>query len=874
MATSPTHSVDAPLDPLAMDHRRAVDLTLTSMRAVVSPSQLTHFSNRSIAEVEALQQEVSAVVPAGNIVGLIMGGLVRLRDRHLPRHKASADVSALMRGLDLLPRHILPRTIYGTLFVGPAAVLSAYQKLLTLTGKDPESAFPDGLWQFYLEFALREDTARHTNETLGFQQALRTHALNLSPSDQLAAWVCTVCQSYFQYDDWLANEWRERVYLNLIEEAAHQAKLNSLSFKKLHQAWAAQRPYHRGPDVKHSENFAAYRRRRFDAFLHSRLSLLPSEARLFVEDNFRQRAETDLPGFQQQMSLLASLNPDQYRENKQPIELWQAHVGVIVNGNYYLLPAYHVDQSGQPVLFETQAPDSPFYALVARPDGRLYDPAGFLLQVDRTGRVYRANSAFPRGYLRPASFQAIRRQVAALMTQAELAETSSSLDEQLIAIKRSHQGRARHRLIDPVARREIEALKTAPVLINWDERNGHDPLAYIRRGKRGLGDHALTIFRSSTSMAFDWSHIFVDGVWSTALAEILTGEAISWAVYFNTLPTPQASSLPPYHLRLAAQPALNDLPATPSIEAAAETASIDMNRLRQLRLLLPKRHADLHLTVNDLLVLFRSLFGHAYQPSPALDQKLAEFESSQPPRAVLKQVKLALDKMREANPCLVIPMDATAARPRERLYPTTFRNPFTDLWDHYQQTGSALDRFSLTGQAADWSVFAEARRLLLAQLYYFGQVIRAYKKVGLEGGSTSTATMKLLAHLPDSLLKLLEEIPQRIDILNEVLKGEEVFSNIGRVVRGSSISRFISAKDDNQNKSMVWAVVTDDSDVMHLALRDFRPHVTALAGLGRRDLAELMVQDFIAAFTAGFNHFVARLIEILSARGVQPEVHL
>lgn len=177
----------------------------------------------------------------------------------------------------------------------------------------------------------------------------------------------------------------------------------------------------------------------------------------------------------------------------------------------------------------------------------------------------------------------------------------------------------------------------------------------------------------------------------------------------------------------------------------------------------------------------------------------------------------------------------------------------------------------LTGQLADWSAFCEARRLLLAQLYYFGQVMRTYKKVGLEGGSTSTATMKLMAHLPDSLLNLLEEIPRRIDILNEVLKGEEVFSNIGRVVRGSSVSRFISAKDDNQNKPMVWAVVTDDSDVMHLALRDFRPHVTALAGLGRRDLAELMVQDFIDAFAAGFNQFVTRLIEILGARRSQPQ---
>jgi hypothetical protein len=43
MATSPTRPVDAVPDLPAQDRRRAVDLTLTSLRAVVSPGQLTRY---------------------------------------------------------------------------------------------------------------------------------------------------------------------------------------------------------------------------------------------------------------------------------------------------------------------------------------------------------------------------------------------------------------------------------------------------------------------------------------------------------------------------------------------------------------------------------------------------------------------------------------------------------------------------------------------------------------------------------------------------------------------------------------------------------------------------------------------------------------
>ena len=213
----------------------------------------------------------------------------------------------------------------------------------------------------------------------------------------------------------------------------------------------------------------------------------------------------------------------------------------------------------------------------------------------------------------------------------------------------------------------------------------------------------------------------------------------------------------------------------------------------------------------------------------------------------------------------MIPMDATAVNPRERLYPTTFRNPFTEFWSNYQHAAESFRHYQASQTQEQWAVFTEARRALLAQLNYFGQLLRAYKKVALEGGSTSTATMKLMAHLPDSLLKLLDEIPKRIDILNEVLKGEEVFSNVGRVARGSSLTRFVSAKDDNENKALVWGIITDDNEIMHISLRDFRAHVAVLCQLNRPDLAETLAQDYLDAFVTGFNRFVQQLLDLLNA---------
>jgi hypothetical protein len=366
-------------------------------------------------------------------------------------------------------------------------------------------------------------------------------------------------------------------------------------------------------------------------------------------------------------------------------------------------------------------------------------------------------------------------------------------------------------------------------------------------------------------MVFDQSHIFFDGVWGIALSEILTGEAISWAAYFSNLASPEPASETPYKLQLKYEQALEKFSQLVTVEVSAESTNINTKALYTLLKLFPQRRQDLKLTVNDLLILYRCEFGPEYKPSVDIENALFELQAqgTSQTQEVYHLINEVLIQFQMSNPSLMIPMNATATKPHERLYPTTFSNPFADLWESYQNACKNLTRYVINETALQWTIFSEARSSLLVKLDYFSQLLRAYKKVALVGGSFSTATMKLMAHVPDALLEFLHEIPQRIDILNEVIKGEEVFSNVGRVARGTSLSRFISAKDDHESKALVWGILTDDNDTLHISLRDFRPYVAALHSLGQIELAEMIVQDYLRAFTVGFNQFVASLHDIL-----------
>jgi len=164
------------------------------------------------------------------------------------------------------------------------------------------------------------------------------------------------------------------------------------------------------------------------------------------------------------MSILACLEPGSYGETRTPLPLAQAAIGLIHQGAYYLIPA-----------------------------------------------------CLP-GSDRPADLQTVRDKVAAAFAETGPGE-QACLPHTLAQIKRSAWPDLRHKMA-PGLVQELDRLRQAPVWFNSDQRPRRLPLAELRQAARGRGDHALTLFDTGETLVFDQSHIFFDGTWGAALAEI------------------------------------------------------------------------------------------------------------------------------------------------------------------------------------------------------------------------------------------------------------------------------------------------------------------------------------------------------------------
>ncbi|MBK9209330.1 MAG: hypothetical protein IPL71_13920 [Anaerolineales bacterium] len=117
----------------------------------------------------------------------------------------------------------------------------------------------------------------------------------------------------------------------------------------------------------------------------------------------------------------------------------------------------------------------------------------------------------------------------------------------------------------------------------------------------------------------------------------------------------------------------------------------------------------------------------------------------------------------------------------------------------------------------------------------------------------------------------MDKIPEQFEVLNNILKGREVFSNVGAVVSTSTLTRFMTAKDDNTQKQLAWGVMTDSRSVMRIHLRDFRPQVATLLSIGRKDLANMVTQDYLDAYADGLNVYIHDLSRItLASRETTP----
>ncbi len=789
------------------DYNEASIKTANNLKTIARSMVANNLSQLSLPEVEAVADQVARIVPAGNVPGMVLNGLARLPGRKPPPKIVKRDINLLFKGVS----QTLDKAVYGAFFAGPAAIIWGYQNLLKLAGKDPEASFPEGTWQFYADYALREDTARHVNESHGFDTILNRHQIHLSQADRITAWVMAAIHTLHQYHNLLENEWRERVYTYLLHSITGQAP-DANRYAGLYREWARQRPYGRGQDAEANETYPAYRRRKFDHFLKKATPDLRPDLRRQWQAGVDLAEEEILPAYQQQMSILAYLEPGPNGETRRPIPLEKACVGIIHQGRYYLIPAC-LAQTGQ-----------------------------------------------------PANVESVRARIAGLLTYPP--DTPPVQLAGLAKVKRAAWPGLRKK-INPSLIKELDMLRLAPILLNCDPRPRRLPLAELRQAERGVGDQALTLFDTGETIVFDQSHIFFDGTWGTALAEIMTNEALAWATYLNQLSPVEPRQTRPYAPAFKLQPSELELirqapPVTP--EVSAETEAANVKAILRLRRLFKLRNDLLQITVNDILVLYRAIHAATYRPDPDLVAELKALRPAKTTRKATSAALEAIDSSNRLNPAIVIPVDASLRSPRDRLYPITFEVPLheLDLLNLHRRVMASLEAYK--GGAGDrtayYTEFDKVQRLYLSTLAGFGAVLSQVKEIAVAGESAAVGAIKLLAYMPAPLQRMLDTVPNRSDVLNDIIKGREVFSNVGAVAPTSTLTRFITAKDDNDKKALAWGVMTDARGVMRITLRDFRPHVGLLVAAGHKDLAVRIVDDYLDAYAQGLNNFIRDLQRI------------
>ena len=317
----------------------------------------------------------------------------------------------------------------------------------------------------------------------------------------------------------------------------------------------------------------------------------------------------------------------------------------------------------------------------------------------------------------------------------------------------------------------------------------------------------MTIFRTEKSFVFDQSHIFYDAIWGMMISQIITDGAVETFSQLGRLEA-DTNADPIAPLKLTGSQRFHQLaeqyprPA----EVTAETSTLKLVQINYARKLLAQ--LNIPVTVNDLLAFYRTLHDRAYTPGLALQRGLMQLRMSGQ-SAIADEIEADWAKRKAENASLLLPMDASFIEPRLRLFPATFKNFLPEFSGLHEEAMALLYQATYNSTPQIKEQFLKVRGQLLANLLVMVEYFNMLKRITRLGESLSTAAIKYLAHLPPGMQGTLDMIPQHVGALNEILKGEEVFSNVGRVAPTSSLVRFMSAKDDGQSKKLVWGVMCE-----------------------------------------------------------------
>ena len=293
-------------------------------------------------------------------------------------------------------------------------------------------------------------------------------------------------------------------------------------------------------------------------------------------------------------------------------------------------------------------------------------------------------------------------------------------------------------------------------------------------------------------------------------------------------------------------------------------------------------------------MLYRAIHTYTYRPPAGLLAEISELQNTPNPStrtgaliaAATRQTLEMLRSPAHDSPTLVLYLDVSARSPVERQRALGVRVPVSglNLVGLHQRAMQTLDVIQgttpLGGNRAPQELeplpaenrpepganlqdFRAARAEYLAALGAYGSVMYRLREATLLGESPFVADQPVPAALAGMMQTLVGGDDSPYDLFAELDGGEELFTNLGMAAPGSSLTRFLPARDDDPRRGMAWGLITSASGVMHITLRDFRPHVAHLHEAGLRDMADRIAQDYLNAYARGFNRFVFDLTQLL-----------
>lgn len=883
------------------------EVELFFLRDTASLADYVTSEQQQAIEQVSLQENVEANNALQHLASLDEAKLDKLRRQSPAIGSAIGLGSFLKQGLTQAYSR-QGKGLFGLTLTLPATLLTLFQAVRArFPGNTAQNAFPEGVWQHYAQSGLREDTARHANETDGFHRSIPRNA---SEVDQAAAWVFQCITTLFEYESLLENEWVERTLLHLVDETVVDAVVTGMAAGKfgpdetpsladlevvkrrlrqqeierieieaerlkaeqglsgLQWAWVKKRPYRKPAEYLH-ETYPQYRRRLFLEFLVKVAEKLSPEMGPLIWDRYYEHSSTALPAYQAQMSILFTLKPERYQEKKTPVSLIDAKIGFVAGGRYYLIHIAQRDDRGRLLVFKPGKPDDPGEPLILlkSDSGALVDQQGRKIKIDRKGSVT-ITDAIGRGQIKtlhrtPAS--RIKAVISAILRDARVLPAATAQTDIYLAAAPRVQQETLGRHLPRLTQAQLATFADVPIIINWDQRNRTDTLHQIRSARRGIGSHALTIFRTQNSFVFDQSHIFFDAIWGMVISQIITDGAIDTCKLMAGLPNYTMHTRMPAPLRLQDSPQFLEAAKTYSslAEVTTEVTTPDLSIINSARRHLARYRIPA--TVNDILTIYRAMHNQRYTPSLKLQRALAQLRIDGH-GALADQVESMWQKRKTEPVSLFLPMDATYVDPKLRLYPATFKNFLPELVTLYEETMTLLNEQTYHPTPHGATAFQDKRTELMANMMVLTEYFKMLKRITRQGESISTAAIQYLAHLPSTMQNTLDMVPEHIGALSEILKGEEVFSNVGRVAPSSSLVRFTSAKDGGASKRLVWGIMCDSAGTLKISLRDFRPHVPPLIKLGYGSLAELIAWDDLESYSTGLNNFAEGLTKIVRAK--------